>query len=324
MGDHTHDKGGWMLSYRFMRMHMDGMRSGTESISSQDVFASGFAVTPEDMTMDMHMFGFMYAATDELTFMVMANYLDTEMDHRINPMLAPLIAANGGSDTFTTESSGWGDTKLTALYNFFSSGNRKAHLGLGISLPTGSIDEKDHTPNPATMPPSFTNQQLPAAMQLGSGSYDLLPSITFRQQFARWSYGAQASGIIRLEDENDNAYRLGHVFELTSWAGRNLTDWFSLNGGLSYKYTGELDGDQQDVGQGPVGPMQLRSVTTAFEENYGGERIELIGGFNTIIPKGWFKGHRLAADVRVPIWQDLNGYQLETDYVFTLGWQKAW
>ncbi|NQY33280.1 MAG: transporter [Coraliomargarita sp.] len=316
MGDHTHEKGGWMLSYRFMRMKMDGMVNGTNSASSQEVFDANYAVTPESMTMDMHMFGFMYAPTDKLTLMVMGNYLDTEMDHAVDPAVAGMI--NNGESGFTTESSGWGDTKVSALYNFYEKDNRKAHIGLGLNLPTGSIKEEDHTPAMG----GRQRQQLPAPMQLGSGTYDLLPSITFRQQFDRWSYGAQASGIVRLEDENDNDYRLGHVFEMTGWIGRTVTDWVSINGGLSYEYTGELDGDQKDVNQ--MAPGMRRSVTTAFEDNYGGERVDLIGGLNVIIPKGWLKGHRIAADVRVPVWQDLNGYQLETDYVLTLGWQKAW
>lgn len=316
MGDHTHDKGGWMLSYRFMRMDMDGMRNGTKGASQQEVYDANYAVSPEDMTMDMHMFGFMYAASDKLTVMIMGNYLDTEMDHRVDPAVAGMI--NNGQSGFTTETSGWGDTKVTALYGFYDEANRKAHAGLGLSLPTGSIDEKDATPAMG----GRRRQQLPAAMQLGSGTYDLLPSITFRQQFDRWSYGAQASGVIRLEDENDNDYRHGHVFELTTWLGRTLTDWVSLNGGLSYEYRGKLDGDQKDVNQ--MAPGGRQSVTTAFEDNYGGERIDAIGGLNVIIPKGWLKGHRFAADLRVPLWQDLNGYQLETDLVFTLGWQKAW
>lgn len=319
MGDHTHAKGGWMLSYRYMNMQMDGMRSGTDRVNTAEVLAAdgGYTVTPEWMTMDMHMLGAMYAPTDKLTLMLMANYIETEMEHSIRA-LPPLIAAIG-ADEFTTRSSGLGDIKVSALYRFYLQDNRKAHFGLGLSLPTGSIDEKDRTPRPG-MPPSFNNNQLPAPMQLGSGTFDLLPSLTYVQQFEDWSWGAQASGVIRLESENDHNYRLGNKFELLSWVGYNLTDWLGLNGGLSYGYTGELKGDQKDVGTaGPGG----RSVTTAFGENYGSERIDLILGVNLLKPAGFLEGHRLSLDLRLPLWQDLNGYQLETDSVVTIGWQKA-
>lgn len=321
MGDHTHAKGEWMLSFRTMRMDMDGMRNGEDRVSSAEVFTSdgGYTVTPTEMTMDMHMFGLMYAPTDKITLMLMASYLDIEMDHQINPNVGPLITANQGSDTFRTEADGLGDIQLVSLIDLFEGERSKVHAGLGISLPTGSIDEEDNTPLPG-MPPTFPVQQLPASMQLGSGTFDLLPSITFRSAYENWSYGAQAKATLRLEDENDNGYRLGNVIELTGWGAYNLTDWIGLNGGLSYRNTGELRGEQADVGQmGPAG----RSVTTAFGENYGGERLDCIIGVNLLGQHGLIKGHRIAIDLRLPLWQDLNGFQLETDSVLTIGWQKA-
>lgn len=294
---------------------MDGMRSGIERVNSQDVFAANYAVAPENMTMEMHMLGMMYAPTDKLTLMAMANYIETTMNHRVDPAVAGMI--NGGESGFTTESSGSGDIKLSALYRFYLEGKSRAHFGVGFSLPTGSIDEKDDTPAMG----GRQGQLLPAPMQLGSGTIDLLPSLTFVQQFENWSWGAQVSGVIRLEDKNENNYRLGHKFELINWIGYNLSDWLGLNGGLSYAYTGELKGDQKDIGTS--GPMGRRSVTTAFSDNYGGERIDVIFGINLLKPTGFLKGHRLSLDLHLPLWQDLSGYQLETDSVLTLGWQKA-
>ena len=314
MGDHTHAKSGWMMSYRTMHMNMDGMRYGTDRVSSGDVLAESYSVTPESMSMDMHMLGLMYAPTDKLTLMLMANYIETEMDHRVLPMSAGMI--NNGSTKFTTETSGLGDVKSGGLYRFYLEENRKAHLGLSLSLPTGSIDEKDQIP--AMGGPA--NQQLPAPMQLGSGTYDLLPSLTYVQQFDNWSYGAQANAVIRLESENDNGYRLGDVWGATTWVGTNLSEWIGLNTGLNYTYTSKLKGSQDDVGTlGPNG----KSVTTADESNYGGERLDAIFGINLYVPSGTLKGQRIAVDLRLPLWQDLNGYQLETDYALTLGWQMA-
>lgn len=315
MGDHTHAKSGWMMSYRTMHMDMDGMRYGTDRVSSGDVFAESYSVTPESMSMEMHMLGLMYAPTDKLTLMLMSNYTDIEMDHRIFSQGAANMI-NNGSTKFTTETSGLGDVKIGGLYRFYLKENRKAHLGLSLSLPTGSIDEKDTTPGMG----GPANRQLPAPMQLGSGTYDLLPSLTYVQQFEDWSYGAQANAIIRLESENDNGYRLGNVFGATTWVGYNLNEWVGLNTGLNYTYTSKLKGSQDDVGtMGPNG----KSVTTAYESNTGGERLDAIFGINLYVPTGSLKGQRIAIDLRLPLWQDLNGYQLETDYALTLGWQMA-
>ena len=320
MGDHTHRKGGWMLSYRYMNMQMDGMRSGTARVNSQNIFAANYAVAPENMTMEMHMLGMMYAPTNKLTLMAMANYIDTEMEHHVS--LEPLVTAIG-DDQFTTRSNGLGDIRLSALYRFYLEENCKAHFGIGLSLPTGSIDEKDRTPRPPARmgdQPSFNKHQLPASMQLGSGTFDLLPSLTYVQQFTDWSWGTQVRTVIRLEDENENNYRLGHKFELINWISYNLSDWLGISGGLNYTYTGELKGDQKDVG---TTAMMGRSVTTAFGDNYGGERTNVIFGINLLKPTGFLTGHRLSLDLHLPLWQDLSGYQVETDSVLTVGWQKA-
>lgn len=323
MNDHTHQAGGWMLSYRVMQMEMDGMRHGTDRVSSNDVFGSdgGYTVTPKDMQMTMQMLGAMYAPNDKLTLMLMANYLDIQMDHRINPSMTGnmLRMANGGKHSFDTETSGISDTNISALYKFYDHQNRRAHLGLGLSLPTGSIDEKDRIP---VMGVGQVNSVLPAAMQHGSGTYDLLPSLTYREQFEQWSYGMQASGVIRLEDENDEDYRLGHKFDLTAWASTNLVEWISIVNGLSYNYTGKMDGDQKHINQGPT-MAGINTVTTAYEDNYGGEQIDYLLGVSLLGTSATLKGHSLGIDIRLPLWQDLNGDQLETDWTLTVGWHKA-
>ena len=317
MGDHTHSKGGWMLSYRHMSMEMDNLRRGSARVSSEEFFLAdgGYTVSPEWMSMNMHMLGIMYAPTERLTLMAMGNYLETEMTHEIVSQMTAMMI-NGGDTKFTTHSRGLGDLEISALYRFYLKENRKAHFGLGLNLPTGSIDKKDRLPSMG----GATKQQMPASMQLGAGTFDLLPSLTFVQQFEDWSWGAQANGVLRLENKNSNNYRNGHKIELLGWAGYNLAQWLGLNGGLSYNYAGALKGVQTGVNRmGPNG----RSVSTAFGENYGGHRLDLILGINFIKPSGFLENHRLSFDLRLPIWRDLNGYQLETNSVLTFGWQRA-
>ncbi|MEM7009128.1 MAG: transporter, partial [Thermodesulfobacteriota bacterium] len=197
MGDHTHNTGEIMFSYRYMFMDMDGNRIGTNKVSNQRVLED-FMVTPTDMTMQMHMFGLMYAPTDYITIMGMLPYVKKSMNH---------LTRMG--TRFKTESSGIGDIKFTGLIKIFDNYRQRVHLNAGMSFPTGSIDEKDRTP----MGP---NQQLPYPMQLGSGTFDLLPGITYLGQFNNISWGSQVSGVIRL-GENDRDYTLGNVLDLTAW-----------------------------------------------------------------------------------------------------------
>jgi hypothetical protein len=134
MGDHTHEKGEVMLSYRFMPMQMDGNRDGTESLTPADVLTQ-FPVTPLRMPMSMHMFGVMVAPTEKLTITGMVPVIDASMDHMTRP-----------GSLFTTSAAGVGDIKLSGLVRLFNSHHRTAHLNLGFSMPTGATDKTDVTP----------------------------------------------------------------------------------------------------------------------------------------------------------------------------------
>ena len=58
--------------------------------------------------------------------------------------------------------------------------NSSILVNLGFSLPTGSIDEKGRTPKDANV-----DTQLPYTMQLGSGTYDIKPSIVYFRSCGR-------------------------------------------------------------------------------------------------------------------------------------------
>jgi len=313
-----HEAGGWMVSYRYMFMEMDGMYNGTNAISPGQVYNAGYVVSPTRMKMDMHMVGLMYAPSDAITLMAMMPYTTMEMDHRIDPNAGMLIMLNGGSSTFTTESSGVGDLKLGALIRIHDSGPNHFHGGLTFSLPTASIGEQDLVPGQGGRLP----RQLPASMQVGSGTFDILPSLTWVHTRESWSAGAQAHATIRT-GTNHHDYRLGHRFGIDSWISYNLTSWMSLSGGVSYLWEDELSGVQTDLSfNPPFAPARL-TVPTAFGTNYGGQRIEALVGANFLLPSGPLAGQRLAVDLRVPLWQDRNGYGLGTDYTVTAGCKFA-
>ena len=317
MGDHVHAKGEWMFSYRAMVMQMEGNRNGTDSISSDEIVTTvpnrfgmppTLRVVPEDMQMVMHMVGAMYAPTDNLTLMVMGNYITKEMDH---------VTYQGMMGTtelgeFTTETSGFGDTSVTALYRFWKKEHAQLHAGLGVSLPTGSVDETDRILTPMNTTPS---PRLPYPMQLGSGTYDLKPSLTFTNKThdARFGSGVQYEGVIRT-GENDEGYSLGDRHQLTAWGAWSPDpSWsFSLRG--TARTVGEIDG---------IDPMIAAPVQTADPDNQGGDTFEIGAGVNFLVIGGALDGHRLAAEIELPVYRDLNGPQLETDWTLTLGWQKA-
>lgn len=298
MGDHTHGKGEVMFSYRYMYMNMDGNRNDTESLTTDEVLDS-YMVTPTQMPMQMHMFGIMYAVSDNLTLMGMVNLLQNEMDHATR-MSNPETA-------FTTESSGLGDISLTGLITLGEFGNQRVHAHAGVSIPTGSIEEMDVTPVSA---PNETI--LPYPMQLGSGTFDLLPGITYLGQKGDVSWGSQAKAEIRL-GENDNDYALGNRLKLNSWLGLRATDWFAPTLRLEMNTWGDISGADSR--------LNPNMIHTADPDLKAGTRVDLGLGTNFFIYKGPLKDVRLAAEFGLPFYQNLEGPQMETDWTLMLGLQ---
>ena len=292
MLDHLMREGELMLSYRNMYMDMDGNRTGTDNVA---VPLPGYMVSPTSMTMDMHMLGAMYAPSDRLTLAVMLPYTSISMDHIIN--------SNG--QAFTTESSGIGDLKLAALYGLYARSGQDLIFNFTISAPTGSIDETDDTP-------MMTNAHLPYPMQLGSGTWDLIPGLTWVQLYDSWSWGAQGSYTLRT-GTNDNGYTLGNKLKLTAWVAKKLSRSTSLSIRLNGLDWDNIDGSDDKL---MITPSM---VPTADPNLRGGTRVDALAGINFVVPG--LTSLRLAAEAGVPVYQDLDGPQLETDLVLTLGAQ---
>lgn len=292
MADHTHKKGEWMASYRYSRMAMEQNRTDSNNVSDASVL-NNFMVAPTDMDMKMHMFGLMYAPSDSVTLMVMAPYIEKSMNH---------ITRMGGQ--FKTESRGLGDIKLGALMPLWNTDNQHLHFNAGVSLPTGSINQKDQTP--------LGFSRLPYVMQLGSGTFDLTPSITYRYFNDAWSGGTQLNATARL-GRNDNDYSLGNELALTTWAAYRFNDIISTSLRLDGRQWGNVDGADRS--------LNVAVVPTARADLRGGKRVDAIVGVNLVLPE--LNHHRLAIEVGAPLYEKLDGPQLSSDWKLTAGWQKA-
>lgn len=298
MAEHMHSKGEFMASYRFMRMEMRGNRTGTNDLSTQDVLGS-FMVAPTEMTMDMHMAGLMYAPSDAVTLMAMLNWTRKSMAH---------VTRMGGS--FDAGSSGIGDASVTAMVRLKGEGSVRAHLNLGVGVPTGSIEQTGT--NPMSMGRAV---QMPYPMQLGSGTWDAKPGVTVLGMSERTSWGLQASGAFRL-GENGRGYRKGHDAEATGWFAVKPSDKVSLSVRALAKRFGNYSGADAAYGN----PMMVPTVRADLR---GGTRVDLPLGLNVYFPDGPLKGHRIAAEWSLPLYQSLDGPQLQTDWSLMIGWQKS-
>ena len=227
----------------------------------------------------------------------MLNYLDNEMT-MINRM----------GVTSKMETSGISDLKFGGLYDLARwEDGRRAHLSLGLSAPTGSIDEKSET------------NTVGYGMQLGSGTWDFTPAITYLGQTENYSYGAQLGAVLRIGD-NDQGYTLGNQLDATVWGARKITDSLSASLKIDHTCQEEVDGEHKAILD-----ENRRDMSPSNHPDHQGRDLTSVGlGLNYYFQSGALKGHRIAAEWETPIHQKVNGVQLELDSSWTLGWQYAW
>ncbi|MFT6835787.1 MAG: hypothetical protein ACJA0H_001827 [Francisellaceae bacterium] len=300
MGDHVHNPGEWMVSLRYGQMFMDSNYDNTKKVSTNDILDSGYMAAPESMRTYMIMLGMMYGVTDYLTLMAMTSYIKKDMD-----MTTKMLG------NFSTSSEGISDTKLVGMFQLVDTyaanprNNYNLHFSVGVSAPTGSINQRGDTP-------MASDVLLGYPMQLGSGTVDPLIGLTYNYKLEQWVFGSQANAIFRFYDNYKN-YRLGNEYNISGWVGRNLGDYL----GLSFRVVGKAwenvkgAASELNPAMSPVNDPNLR----------GGERIDAFIGINLVQPNGLLKNNRLAFEFGMPVYQRLDGPQLGLNYVFTFGWQ---
>lgn len=319
MGRHLMPKGKVMFGYRFGHMSMEGLRLGTNDISPDQVVTtipnrfSGMPgmpptlrVVPDEMTMSMHMISAMYGLSDNVTVMAMVPYVEKDMTAITyqGPVGTTVLG------TSKRHSEGLGDIRVGATMGLLTKGKHKLNATLGLSLPTGSITETGQMLTPMGMRPT---RRLGYAMQLGSGTYDLLPALTYQTSQGAFSYGAQLRATLRL-GSNDEGYSLGDEYAANAWISYKAASWVSLSGRVEASTLGRIDGLDPNITMASPGSDPL---------NYGGDRITLFAGADFSPQQGVLKGHKIGVELGVPVYQDLNGPMLKTDWMLGVAWRKS-
>jgi len=217
-------------------------------------------------------------------------YFDYSLTEKFTAsLLLPYIRKRQVTNRFGTRvAEGLGDISVFGRYKILApvhSTSPSVNVGVGIKFPTGSITE----PN--------DNARLPPAFQLGSGAYDIVPTISYTQNFNDYSFSANAYARLPLE-ENRFGYKFGNEYEFNASIGYPLPsvlDGLSVTLGMSYLYA------EQDRDSESILPGRLRDDSRVL--NTGGKFMDIVPGF-----KLKFNKHlSLQANVAVPIYQDWNG-----------------
>jgi hypothetical protein len=271
MGEHNHNKGEIMLSYRFMQMNMENIYLGDKKIA-----AAPLMMKPIKMKMKMHMFGAMYGLNSKNTLMLMLPYNENKMSMK-NQM---------SQEISKMQSEGIGDIKISSILSL--SKNKK--LNIGLSLPTGNIKKASN------------NGRLPYKMQLGTGTYD--PFIAYKnvKYFNSSSLGYQLKAKFNIH-KNSEDYSYGNKYQLSLWYAKLLSNNFSLSSSLEFAKEEAIEGSDKAI-ENPSMSISRNS------SNSGSENIYAKIGFNKILSNKNNKSLRFSAEYKKPLYQKYKNYQM--------------
>ncbi len=301
MADHLHKQGEVMFGYRYMEQDFNQLYHGSDKITQAELAMAGYSMAPTGMKMKMHMLDIMYAVNDTVTLMLMPQYmsmemtmkmLDSDMDSHHSHAMDMEMGAMHSSHSHGT--SGIADTQVSALVNLFKTPHHQLITNLGLSIPTGSVNEKNSNGQ-------FTHY----GMQLGSGTYDFVPSVTYTGNQNALSWGAQVGANIKLEDKNESGFTFGDKYQLTGWLAYRVIEPLSVSARFSYQSQDKISGHYNDA--------HNHSSPSDIQANYGGQFSDLGLGVNYAQQSGVLKGVRLGIEWQTRISQDYNGYQLGLD-----------
>lgn len=302
------DSSRFHFSTSYIKVRFDGYMDGTKDLSFADVQWDGlpstrtdknFPIVPTVIEQEATQFKTAYTLSEQITLSVSIPYIRQSSEH---------ISIKPGFDEFTIVSEGLGDIE-TAI-SWFKQLDKNNHLllSLGISLPTGSIDETGDTPSPGP------DNQLPYTMQLGSGTYDIKPSIHYFGSAGNWTYGADLNLTLRT-GKNDRDYRLGNVYQSSIWTRYALTDWLEPSIRINGVVWDEISGKDPALPYDSV--KDLYPAAVVKPDNFGGTKLLALVGLRLKDPRGRLENTFLEFEAGAPFYQDLNGPQPSEDWRFS-------
>lgn len=309
MISHVHPKGELMLSYRYMNMAGRGLQDNGTSISNDQVY-NQYLMSSDRMHMDMHMLMAMYGLTRKITLMAMFDYNSSSMNMKSPSGSSHMMMMDGvmmmmpGGDMPDMKSSGFGDVKITGLYSLLDNVNHHVLVSAGISVPTGSIQTKG---NASSM---YPGSRMPYMMQHGSGTWDVLPGLTYTFQKNKIIASSQVYSTIRT-GYNVVGYKLGNAISFNDWFAYHWLKWLSTSLRGEVNVTGPIKGSDPS--------LYIYNDPSANYMNYGGTSAWAHAGVNTYFKTG-FINNKIGIEFGLPVYQNSNGIQPALYYSTTFNY----
>ena len=284
----------WSMSYQYKSVEFDGYLDGDSSLNIQEVLWSGptetrtsknFPVVPTVIRQNVHLLSFGYLITPNIGLYLSAPYIEQETDH---------ISIVPNYDEFLIKTDGTGDVILSSRYQFISTAEHAWWFSLGVSFPTGSIDELGDTPR------APGDQQLPYTMQLGSGTYDLPIELSY-QHLGAHDFSLSINAVVRT-GTNDRHYRLGNNYRLAGKYKFPFQEQLSFSVAAEFQYSERIKGQDDSLLIDAPFPYPASITNPAL---YGGKKLLLKAGLSWKVSSNL----QLGAEFGKPVYQNLNGPQ---------------
>jgi hypothetical protein len=302
IGDHTINTGGRVIvSYRFNNQAFDGLLTRTHSVSTASALGQ-FPLVPTSMTAQQHLFIMEWGPTDDLTLQGILPIVVRKID---------FIGRDGSLPV--AQNSNLSDIQLYALYVLKRWDGQQIHLNMGVQMPLGLLDELGsdlHIQQPTPNSPFFTYP-----VRTSDGTWDFLPGLTYRGQSQNWTWGVQGLGIVRF-GINVDGYRLGNEGNFNGWLSRRLTDWASASVRLNGHVWGNIFGADQR--------LNANLTPTNRPDLQAGQRASILFGMNFMIPDGILRGQLLGIEGGIPMYQSLDGPQLNQRWELWTNLSLTW
>lgn len=298
------EQGRWSFAFKSQITDFQDLRDGNNEVPIGDVnnlTGKGryfYPTAPEKMVSATHILEGMYAPSRQLSIVATIPMHQRSVDY--------LTTAGG---RFTNESQGMGDISVKGVVPLTGNQRDRWTGTVGFSVPTGKTNIKGRSPFAGA-----GQVRQPYAMQLGSGTVDLLFGVGYRHEMDNRSFGAKADFVFRTGD-NGNGYRLGNAGEISAWSSWRVAKKWSSSLRLAARKWESIEGRDPSI------PMSFGSL--ADPANYGGQRVDVGLGFNLLEPNNLIN-KRFNLELLIPVSQELSGPQLETKHILHMGYGKEW
>jgi hypothetical protein len=189
------------------------------------------------------------------------------------------------SPLFNFTAYGLGDPSVSANYTFFPNQNNLLEFSGGISFPFGSVNQRGKSP-------VKDNDYLPFPMQMGSGTFDILPAIFYRGFIDKFSWIGLAKGDIRI-GKNLMNFKFGNMYSAMGMLRYDWLGWLAPSVRLEAMYTDKYEGNTREL---TPGFLPDPSTLSTFN-------LDFVFNLSFFTGTGIFKNSSLDLDFSLPVVQ---------------------